>query len=169
MSELLKSGFIGVGEKTVDEIIKNWEGIGFLEGIDGYEKKGAALLLENVAKILIEMSSIYSYNGKFDTVIFPITRHIVSEVVKNGGENSEGMIYLLEAKYITKRSSEIFDDALEMYKKHFSSYSFDIEAEVAYWVSKMISMEYINSFKNKTIIDLGEGKYDIILKINYEQ
>lgn len=165
MNNLLNSGMVGVVEKTEAEIIKIWSSIGFLDIIDEEIKPKTAMLCEKMASIIIKTGNYYTYDGKIDTVIFPIIIRIVNEIYKTIEDKNRkfGMVQLLESEYILKRVSAMFDDAISFYEKHLTSSKMDIEAECVAWLSQLIAYEYIAGFSGKDIISVGEGKFEAVI------
>lgn len=169
MSYLLNSGHVGLGygKQTDEEIIGKWEELGFLYNIEQpFMKRRLALSYEHIAHMILTMEEFYSYDRRLDTVIFPITRRVITKIFELGKENGEGMVFLLKDEQILKRASAIFSDAVSIYNKHFSKSDIDIEAEATAWVSDMIAQEYVGSFRNKKIIKIEEAKFDVILKVD---
>lgn len=163
MSELLKSGKIGLCDKSTEETTKSWEALGFLEGLEGSEKIKIALLFEKTANILLNSNN---YHKSIDVVIFPIIRRAATAINRlvNNKERAEGMFQLITAELILKRANEIYFKSFNFYEELFSSTLSDIEAECVLWVSEMIAHEYIQSFVKKDIINLGDNKFDIITR-----
>ena len=89
MGYLLKSGEVGnIGlkhQKAIREATVNkWNGLGFLEGLEGHVKENIALLYENQASVLInETTDSAGSNGSFETVVFPIIRRVFSKLLAN--------------------------------------------------------------------------------------
>lgn len=88
MSHLLKSGQVGktasAHMKLIREnVISKWDGIGFLEGLDGTIKDNMAQLFENQAGALINESTDTGSSGSFETVVFPIVRRVFSKLLAN--------------------------------------------------------------------------------------
>lgn len=170
MSNLLNSGQVGIGEKTEEQVLETWSNISLLDGIDEEIKLKTAMLYEKAANILINMSNHYTYDSRISTLIFPIIRRVVSEIYKKVNEDRRmGMVYLLDAEYILKRTSAMFDDAISFYEKHLTSSNMDIEAECTAWLCQLIAFEYIAKFKEKNIIDLGDGKYEAVFKTDFPE
>jgi hypothetical protein len=167
MSELLNSGQVGVRKKTVEETVDTWSHFGLLEGLTDKEKIKIALLYEKTAEILLNVRNVYAYNSSFDVVIFPMVRKIAMGIKRyeSNEQRAEGMFHLLTAEFITKRTSEIYPDAIELFEKHFSKTLGDVEAECTAWISDIIANEYINSFSKKDIISLGDNKFEVVVKI----
>lgn len=167
MSNLLNSGRVGIGEKTEEQIVEIWANTGLLDSNNEEVRLKTALLYEKVASILLSMGNYYTYNSRIDTVIFPIIRRVVSEIYRTVEDKDRriGMIQLLEGEHILKRASAMLDDAISFYEKHLTSSNMDIEAECIAWICQLIAFEYISSFKNKDIIDLGNGKFDAVVRL----
>jgi hypothetical protein len=167
MSNLLNSGHIGLGEKTDEQVIKVWVDAGIIADLDDEIKLKVARMCEKVASILLSMDNYYSYDTRIDVAIFPIIARIVRDIHKTvDGDKAKGIIYLLEGEYILKRVSAMYDDAMKFYKKHLSESNMDVEAACVSWICDIIMFEYIESFRGKEIIDLGDGKYDVVLKLD---
>ena len=89
MGYLLKSGEVGnIGlkhQKAIREATVNkWDGLGFLEGLEGHVRENIALLYENQASVLInETTDSQGSNGSFETVVFPIIRRVFSKLLAN--------------------------------------------------------------------------------------
>jgi len=89
MGYLLKSGEVGnIGlkhQKAIREATVNkWDGLGFLEGLEGHVRENIALLYENQASVLInETTGSEGSNGSFETVVFPIIRRVFSKLLAN--------------------------------------------------------------------------------------
>lgn len=89
MSHLLKSGQVGntanAHMKLIREnVISKWDGIGFLEGLNGNNKDNMAQLFENQAGALMKESTMAGdASGSFETVVFPIVRRVFSKLLAN--------------------------------------------------------------------------------------
>ena len=89
MGYLLKSGEVGnIGlkhQKAIREAtVSKWDGLGFLEGLEGHVRENIALLYENQASVLInETTDSAGSNGSFETVVFPIIRRVFSKLLAN--------------------------------------------------------------------------------------
>jgi len=89
MSHLLKSGEVGRTAsnhmKLIREnVINKWDGIGFLEGLQGTVRDNMAQLYENQAGALInESTTAGDASGSFETVVFPIVRRVFSKLLAN--------------------------------------------------------------------------------------
>jgi len=89
MSHLLKSGQVGNTAashmKLIREnVINKWDGIGFLEGLNGNIKENMAQLYENQAGALLRESTVAGdSSGSFETVVFPIVRRVFSKLLAN--------------------------------------------------------------------------------------
>jgi hypothetical protein len=88
MGALLESGIVGnIGLKHLrvikEDTINKWNDLGFLEGLDGYEKDNIAQLYENQASYLINEAAVSDSAGSFETVVFPIIRRVFSKLLAN--------------------------------------------------------------------------------------
>jgi hypothetical protein len=88
MGYLLKSGEVGnIGlkhQKAVREAtVSKWDGLGFLEGLEGHVRENIALLYENQASVLINETTDAGSSGSFETVVFPIVRRVFSKLLAN--------------------------------------------------------------------------------------
>lgn len=88
MRELLTSGAIGTIEinaqkKIREDIQKRWEGLKFLDNLDGHVKETVATLYENQAKHLIYEATSADNSGSFETVVFPLIRRVFSKLLAN--------------------------------------------------------------------------------------
>jgi hypothetical protein len=87
-SQLLTSGQVGNTAashmKVIREsVINKWDGIGFLEGLNGHIKENMAQLYENQANSLLRESTDSGSSGSFETVVFPIVRRVFSKLLAN--------------------------------------------------------------------------------------
>jgi hypothetical protein len=88
MGALLESGMVGnIGNKhfkiVKEDTVKKWDDLGFLEGLDGYNKENIAQLYENQATYLINEAAVSDSSGSFETVVFPIIRRVFSKLLAN--------------------------------------------------------------------------------------
>jgi len=88
MSALLKSGQVGnTGLKQLklirEEVVRRWDGLGLLEGLEGHRKDTIAQLFENTASSLINEATATDNAGSFETVVFPIVRRVFSKLLAN--------------------------------------------------------------------------------------
>ena len=88
MSFLLKSGEVGnIGLKQMklvrEQTIQKWDGMGFLDGLEGHNKDNVAQLFENQASFLINEATQTDSAGSFETVVFPIIRRVFSKLLAN--------------------------------------------------------------------------------------
>ena len=88
MREFLTQGVVGNIElneqkKVRGMIMERWEGLNFLEGLEGHTKENIATLFENEAKHLLRESTNTDSSGSFETVVFPIIRRIFSKLLAN--------------------------------------------------------------------------------------
>lgn len=88
MGALLESGIVGnIGLKHLrvikEDTINKWDGLGFLEGLEGHQKDNIAQLYENQASYLINEAAVSDASGSFETVVFPIIRRVFSKLLAN--------------------------------------------------------------------------------------
>lgn len=88
MREFLTEGVVGNIELNEQKrvrglIMERWEGLNFLEGLEGHIKENMATLFENEAKFLMKEASTSDNSGSFETVVFPIIRRIFSKLLAN--------------------------------------------------------------------------------------
>ena len=88
MGHLLTSGQVGnIGTNSMklirEDVIKKWDRLGFLDGLDGYSKDNVAQLFENQASYLINEQTTSTDSGSFETVVFPIVRRVFSKLLAN--------------------------------------------------------------------------------------
>ncbi len=88
MREFLTEGVVGNIELNEQKrvrglIMERWEGLNFLEGLEGHVKENMATLFENEAKYLMKEASTSDNSGSFETVVFPIIRRIFSKLLAN--------------------------------------------------------------------------------------
>jgi hypothetical protein len=88
MREFLTSGVVGNIELNEQQrvrglIMERWEGLNFLEGLEGHVKENMATLFENEAKHLMREATDSSNSGSFETVVFPIIRRVFSKLLAN--------------------------------------------------------------------------------------
>ena len=84
MREFLTQGVVGNIELNEQKrvrgmIMERWEGLNFLEGLEGHTKENIATLFENEAKYLLKEATASDNSGSFETVVFPIIRRIFSK------------------------------------------------------------------------------------------
>lgn len=88
MSALLQSGKVGntsINQMKLirEEVIRRWDGLGLLDGLDGHQKDTVAQLFENQASYLINEATTLGSEGSFETVVFPIVRRVFSKLLAN--------------------------------------------------------------------------------------
>ena len=88
MREFLTNGVVGNIELNEQKrvrgmIMERWEGLNFLEGLEGHVKENMATLFENEAKYLMKEATASDNSGSFETVVFPIIRRIFSKLLAN--------------------------------------------------------------------------------------
>ena len=88
MREFLTNGVVGNIELNEQKrvrgmIMERWEGLNFLEGLEGHTKENIATLFENEAKFLMNEATASDNSGSFETVVFPIIRRIFSKLLAN--------------------------------------------------------------------------------------
>ena len=88
MREFLTNGVVGNIELNEQQrvrgmIMERWEGLNFLEGLEGHTKENIATLFENEAKFLMKEATASDNSGSFETVVFPIIRRVFSELLAN--------------------------------------------------------------------------------------
>jgi hypothetical protein len=89
MSHLLTSTGVGnIGLNHMKQVRKQvqekWDGLGFLEGLQGHVKENIAQLYENEASHLLnESTTAQDSSGSFETVVFPIVRRVFSKLLAN--------------------------------------------------------------------------------------
>lgn len=88
MREFLTNGVVGNIELNEQKrvrgmIMERWEGLNFLEGLEGHTKENIATLFENEAKFLMNEATASDNSGSFETVVFPIIRRVFSKLLAN--------------------------------------------------------------------------------------
>lgn len=88
MREFLTNGVVGNIELNEQKrlrgmIMERWEGLNFLEGLEGHTKENIATLFENQAKFLMKEATSSDNSGSFETVVFPIIRRVFSKLLAN--------------------------------------------------------------------------------------
>jgi hypothetical protein len=88
MSALLQSGKVGntsINQMKLirEEVIRRWDGLGLLDGLEGHQKETVAQLFENEASWLINEATTIGSEGSFETVVFPIVRRVFSKLLAN--------------------------------------------------------------------------------------
>ena len=88
MREFLTNGVVGNIELNEQRrvrgmIMERWEGLNFLEGLEGHTKENIATLFENEAKFLMKEATASDNSGSFETVVFPIIRRVFSKLLAN--------------------------------------------------------------------------------------
>lgn len=88
MGALLESGKVGnIGLKQLkearQEVIRRWDDLGLLEGLQGYAKENIAQLFENQASWMLNEATSLGSEGSFETVVFPIVRRVFSKLLAN--------------------------------------------------------------------------------------
>jgi len=116
MGYLLKSGEVGnIGlkhQKAVREATVNkWDGLGFLEGLEGHVRENIALLYENQASTLINETTDAGSSGSFETVVFPIVRRVFSKLLANDIVSVQAMnLPIGKLFYFVPKTSERIGD-----------------------------------------------------------
>ena len=118
MGYLLKSGEVGnIGlkhQKAVREAtVSKWDGLGFLEGLNGHVRENIALLYENQASTLInETTDAAGSSGSFETVVFPIVRRVFSKLLANDIVSVQAMnLPIGKLFYFVPKTSDRITDA----------------------------------------------------------
>ncbi len=118
MGYLLKSGEVGnIGlkhQKAVREAtVSKWDGLGFLEGLNGHVRENIALLYENQASTLInETTDAAGSSGSFETVVFPIVRRVFSKLLANDIVSVQAMnLPIGKLFYFVPKTSDRINDA----------------------------------------------------------
>ncbi len=88
MSALLQSGKVGntsINQMKLirEEVLRRWDSLGLLEGLEGHGKETVAQLFENEASWLINEATSLGSEGSFETVVFPIVRRVFSKLLAN--------------------------------------------------------------------------------------
>ena len=88
MREFLTNGVVGNIELNEQQrvrgmIMERWEGLNFLQGLEGHTKENIATLFENEAKFLMREATDSANSGSFETVVFPIIRRVFSKLLAN--------------------------------------------------------------------------------------
>lgn len=88
MSALLQSGKVGntsINQMKLirEEVLRRWDSLGLLEGLEGHGKETVAQLFENEASWLINEATTLGSEGSFETVVFPIVRRVFSKLLAN--------------------------------------------------------------------------------------
>ena len=88
MREFLTNGVVGNIELNEQKRVRNlvmerWDGLNFLEGLEGHNKENIATLFENTAKTLLSEATSSENSGSFETVVFPIIRRVFSKLLAN--------------------------------------------------------------------------------------
>ena len=177
MSELIKSGLFGMSNTSKEQIIKNWEASGLLEGIDDkIIREKTALVLDDGAKILLNVVDYSPYSGRFDTVIFPIIRRLISSVDKGEysyiikGDYEEikfGLIDLITADFIIKKASKLYEPSLEFFGKIYEGEKLvDTEAEACAFVAERVTQMYLREFRGLKIMKGDNGYFTIPETLN---
>jgi hypothetical protein len=88
MSALLQSGKVGntsINQMKLirEEVIRRWDSLGLLEGLEGHGRETVAQLFENEASWLINEATTLGSEGSFETVVFPIVRRVFSKLLAN--------------------------------------------------------------------------------------
>ena len=88
MRDFLTNGVVGNIELNEQKrlrgmIMERWEGLNFLEGLEGHTKENIATLFENQAKFLMKEATSSDNSGSFETVVFPIIRRVFSKLLAN--------------------------------------------------------------------------------------
>lgn len=88
MRQLLVSGAVGnieinAQKKIRENILKRWDNLGLLEGLEGHAKEVVASLYENQARHLVLEATAADNSGSFETVVFPLIRRVFSKLLAN--------------------------------------------------------------------------------------
>lgn len=114
---ILSSGEVGnMGIKQLREqrelVMNKWEGLGLLEGLNGYSKETIAQLFENQASYMINESTTSDSSGAFETVAFPVIRRVFSKLLANEIVSVQalnmpiGRVYFYNPKVSKRKSDE---------------------------------------------------------------
>lgn len=180
MNELLNSGRFGLGNKNKEDIVTTWEQTGLLEGVDDETvNEKIALTLEDVATKLISVADYtpYSpYSGRFDTVVFPITRRVFSDINKGTyshiikgdyEEMKSGLIDLITADFIIKTSVKLYIPTWEFFEEIYKDVNnVDVEAEATAFVAERVTMMYLREFNGQKIMKGDNGYFTIPESLN---
>ena len=88
INNFLTSGKVGniatnASKEARTKIMESWEGMGFLNGLDGYLKENMATIYENQANALLNEATASDNSGSFETVVFPLVRRVFSRLLAN--------------------------------------------------------------------------------------
>lgn len=88
MSKELLNGRVGnieldAQKKLRTEVMKRWDELGFVDGIQGHLKETLSQLFENEASYLLKEATTSDNSGAFETVVFPIIRRVFSKLLAN--------------------------------------------------------------------------------------
>jgi len=88
MSALLQSGKVGntsINQMKLirEEVLRRWNDLGLLEGLEGHTKETVAQLFENEASWILNEATTVGSEGSFETVVFPIVRRVFSKLLAN--------------------------------------------------------------------------------------
>jgi hypothetical protein len=88
VNNFLTSGKVGniatnMNKEARTKIVESWEGMGFLNGLDGYLKENMATIYENQANALLNEATASDNSGSFETVVFPLVGRVFSRLLAN--------------------------------------------------------------------------------------
>ena len=108
-------------------LIDKWEKSGLLEGLDGYDRNGVAILLENQAKQLISEANITGGTENWEGVALPLVRKVFSEIAAKDFVSVQpmnlpsGLIFWLDFAYGTDGPVSKYSDGTSVYGNTSSS------------------------------------------------
>lgn len=144
-----------------ENVTKQWENIGFLDGLKGQIKENMAQLYENEAQYIINEATVSDVSGSFETVVFPIVRRIFSKLLANDIVSVQAMnlpigkLFFFLPK-ISKRSAEGAHPSLADQLPECVTVDGCVLAE---WEKKSL----YDMFYNDGIFDHSKGKKTIVV------
>lgn len=169
MSHLLKSGQVGntasAHMKLIREnVISKWDGIGFLEGLNGTIKENMAQLYENQASALLNESTVAGdASGSFETVVFPIVRRVFSKLLANDIVSVQAMnMPIGKLFFFVPQTSERVNGAhTSLSSHHLPEEVYEAADYAALKTTPMKAKSLYDLYYNDGLFDQSKGKITI--------
>ena len=158
-------------------IMERWEGLGFLNGLDGYLKESMATIFENEAGHLLKEATASDNSGSFETVVFPLVRRVFSRLLANDIVSVQAMnLPVGKLFFILPKTSERREDGSHaglMGYERTNRHTGDKEARFylpdevipqsvdGTVLSKMMEKSLYDLFYNDGLFDQSKGKMTI--------
>lgn len=177
--DFLRSGKVGDIEVNTlrnihESVVRRWEELGFVDGVEGQLKENLATLYENQASQILREATSSENSGSFETVVFPIIRRIFSKLLANDIVSVQAMnlpvgklFFILPVTSEREweglgANGEIEDGATGSHKGLMGYDRVDKNKEGAIVPRYYLPDEVVNGIENKFVDTLTGTEYDTI-------